>query len=367
MFEGIKNLANLDIGSLLGGGSQLIGLDIGSSAIKLVQMKQHKGQYTLQKFGTMPLEPEVIVDGTVMDQGRVVTAIKDLLQETHVKLKDVAMSISGHSVIVKKINLPPMPDDELEGQVKLAAEQYIPFDINEVNIDFHVLNALEQTEEGQPQMSVLLVAAKKDKINELTELVRGAGLTPVVLDVDAFAIENMYGINYDLQPDDVTALVNVGASVMNINIMKGGTSVFTRDISIGGNRYTEAIQRDMGVPYEDAEGAKKGQGDGVDKEMLTTVIDGVSAEVASEIARSVDYFKTTSEGDITKIFLCGGCAKVAGLVTQLNDRMGVEVELANPFRQVDTTASGLDPDSLPDIAPLAAVGVGLALRMRGDR
>jgi type IV pilus assembly protein PilM len=197
--------------------------------------------------------------------------------------------------------------------------------------------------------------------------VRGAGLTPVVLDVDAFAIENMYGINYDLQPDDVTALVNVGASVMNINIMKGGTSVFTRDISIGGNRYTEAIQRDMGVPYEDAEGAKKGQGDGVDKEMLTTVIDGVSAEVASEIARSVDYFKTTSEGDITKIFLCGGCAKVAGLVTQLNDRMGVEVELANPFRQVDTTASGLDPDSLPDIAPLAAVGVGLALRMRGDR
>lgn len=367
MFEGIKNLANLDIGSLLGGGSQLIGLDIGSSAIKLVQMKQHKGQYTLQKFGTMPLEPEVIVDGTVMDQGRVVTAIKDLLQETHVKLKDVAMSISGHSVIVKKINLPPMPDDELEGQVKLAAEQYIPFDINEVNIDFHVLNALEQSEEGQPQMSVLLVAAKKDKINELTELVRGAGLTPVVLDVDAFAIENMYGINYDLQPDDVTALVNVGASVMNINIMKGGTSVFTRDISIGGNRYTEAIQRDMGVPYEDAEGAKKGQGDGVDKEMLTTVIDGVSAEVASEIARSVDYFKTTSEGDITKIFLCGGCAKVAGLVTQLNDRMGVEVELANPFRQVDTTASGLDPDSLPDIAPLAAVGVGLALRMRGDR
>jgi len=367
MFEGIKNLANLDVASILGGRSQLIGLDIGSSAIKLVQMKQHKGQYSLQKFGAMPLEPEVIVDGTVMDQGRVVTAIKDLLQETNVKLKDVAMSISGHSVIVKKINLPPMPDDELEGQVKLAAEQYIPFDINEVNIDFHVLNALEQTEEGQPQMSVLLVAAKKDKINELTELVRGAGLTPVVLDVDAFAIENMYGINYDLQADDVTALVNVGASVMNINIMKGGTSVFTRDISIGGNRYTEAIQRDMGVSYEDAEGAKKGQGDGVDKEMLTTVIDGVSAEVASEIARSVDYFKTTSEGDITKIFLCGGSAKVSGLVTQLSDRMGLEVELANPFRQVDTTASGLDPDSLPEIAPVAAVGVGLALRARGDR
>jgi type IV pilus assembly protein PilM len=367
MFEGIKSLANLDLAALLSGRSQLIGLDIGSSAIKLVQMKQQKGQYALQKFGTMPLEPEVIVDGTVMDQGRVVSAIRDLLQETNVKLKDVAMSISGHSVIVKKINLPPMPDDELEGQVKLAAEQYIPFDINEVNIDFHVLNAMEETEEGQPQMSLLLVAAKKDKINELTELVRGAGLTPVVLDVDAFAIENMYGINYDLRSDEVTALVNVGASVMNINIMKGGTSVFTRDISIGGNRYTEAIQRDMGVSYEDAEAAKKGRGDGVDKEMLTSVIDGVSAEVASEIARSVDYFKTTSEGNVSKIVLCGGCAKVSGLVHQLSDRMGVEVELADPFRQVDTSASGLDPDTLSDMAPMAAVGVGLALRTSGDR
>jgi type IV pilus assembly protein PilM len=368
MLDTFRNLANIDLGSLFGSGSQLLGLDIGSSAIKLVQMKQQKGRYQLQKFGTMPLEPEVIVDGTVMDQGRVVAAIKDLLQETNVKLKDVAMSISGHSVIVKKINLPPMPDDELEGQVKLAAEQYIPFDINEVNIDFHVLNALDQAEDGQPQMSILLVAAKKDKINELTELVRGAGLTPVVLDVDAFAIENMYGINYDVQGDEVTALVNIGASVMNINIMKGGTSIFTRDISIGGNRYTEAIQRDMGLSYEEAEAAKKGQVDGaVDKEMVGTVIEGINAEVASEIARSVDYFKTTSEGDISKLFLCGGCAKVSGLIAQLTDRMGIEVALADPFRQVDTSGSGLDPVTLPDLAPLAAVGIGLALRARGDR
>jgi type IV pilus assembly protein PilM len=367
MLDSLKNFASMDIGSLFGGRSQLLGLDIGSSGIKLVQMKQGKGKYLLQKFGTMPLEPEVIVDGTIMDQNRVVAAIKDLLQETNVKLKDVAMSISGHSVIVKKINLPPMPDDQLEGQVKLAAEQYIPFDINEVNIDFHVLNAFEQTEDGQPQMSVLLVAAKKDRISELTDLVRGAGLNPIVLDVDAFAIENMYGINYEVQPEDVIALVNVGASVMNINIMKGGTSVFTRDISIGGNRYTEAIQRDMGVSYEEAEAAKKGQGEGLDKEMVGTVIEGVNAEVVSEIARSVDYFKTTAEGDVSKIVLCGGGAKASGLAAQLGDRMAVAVELANPFRQVDTSESGLDPDTLPELAPFAAVGVGLAMRTRGDR
>src|SRR5436309_10140695 len=251
-----RPLLSFDVGALFGAKRDLLGLDIGSSAIKLVQMKQARGNYLLQKFGIQPLEPEVIVDGTVMDSGRVVSAIKELVGEHNVKLKNVAMSISGHSVIVKKINLPPMPDDELEGQVKLAAEQYIPFDINEVNIDFHILNPMEQSEDGQPQMSVLLVAAKKDKINELTELVKGAGLEAVVMDVDAFAVENMYGINYAVNPEDTTVLVNIGASVMNVNVVKGGTSMFTRDIPIGGNRYTEAVQREMGMSYEEAEAAK---------------------------------------------------------------------------------------------------------------
>ncbi|TLY42294.1 MAG: type IV pilus assembly protein PilM, partial [Nitrospirae bacterium] len=233
-----RPLLSFDVGALFGAKRDLLGLDIGSSAIKLVQMKQARGNYLLQKFGIQPLEPEVIVDGTVMDSGRVVSAIKELVGEHNVKLKNVAMSISGHSVIVKKINLPPMPDEELEGQVRLAAEQYIPFDINEVNIDFHILNPNEQSDDGQPQMSLLLVAAKKDKVTELSELVKAAGLNPVILDVDAFAIENMYGINYPPSPEDIVALVNIGASVMNVNIVRGETSLLTRDISIGGNRYT---------------------------------------------------------------------------------------------------------------------------------
>ncbi|MGH7233104.1 MAG: type IV pilus assembly protein PilM, partial [Nitrospiraceae bacterium] len=320
MLGPVKRLLDLDIGSLFGGNKQLVALDIGSSAIKLVQVKEVKGKYFLQKFGLKPLEPEVIVDGTVMDAGRVVTAIKELLQETNVKLKNVATSISGHSVIVKKITLPPMADDELDAQVKAAAEQYIPFDINEVNLDFHVLNPSELSDDGQPQMSVLIVAAKKDKVNELTELIRGAGLTPVVLDVDAFAVENMYGINYDPQPDDMVALVNIGGSVMNINIMKGNTSVFTRDISVGGSGYSEAIQREMGVSFEEAESIKKGEAqNGQNEAAISSVLDGVNAEVASEIAKSIDYFKTTSvEGDMKKILLSGGCAKVAGLARQLS-------------------------------------------------
>ena len=364
-----KQLLALDIGALLGPSKQLLGLDIGSSTIKLLQMKQLKGQFILQKFVMKQLEPEVIVDGTVMDAARVVTVIKELLQEANVKLKNIAMSISGHSVIVKKITLPPMPEDELEGQVRLAAEQYIPFDINEVNLDFHILNANEQSEEGQPQMSVLLVAAKKEKVNELAELVKGAGLNPVVLDVDAFAVENMYGINYAVPPEEVATLVNIGASVMNINILKGGTSLFTRDISIGGNRYTESIQREIGVSFDEAEAAKKGERrEGLDPEAVANVIDGVNAEVASEIARSVDHFRSVyPDLEVTKILMCGGCSKVTGLSRQLGDRMGIAIELANPFNQVDTTTAGLDQEFLAAAAPQAAVGVGLALRTLGDR
>ncbi len=369
MLPDFKQLLAFDFGDLMSGKKQLLGLDIGSSAVKAIQMKETKGRYVLEKFGIKPLEPEVIVDGSVMDEGRVIGAIKELIDENGIKLKKVAISISGHSVIVKKISLPPMPDDELEGQVKLAAEQYIPFDINEVNFDFHILNPTDQAEDGEPQMSVLLVAAKKDKVNELSELVKGAGLVPVVMDVDAFAIENMYSINYSDSGEETIALVNIGASVMNVNIVKGGTSVFTRDIPIGGNRYTEAIQRELGMTYDEAEATKRGRNESsVDSDTVASVIEGVNAEVSSEIARTIDYFRTTgSEGDIGRILLCGGSSKISGLAQLLSDRMGTPTEVANPFNQVDTGSADVDPDTLADMAAEAAVGVGLALRTVNDR
>ncbi len=369
MLNSLKSLVDTDIVSLLTPKRQLVGLDIGSSGIKLVQLKENRGRYVLQKFGFKPLEPEVIVDGTVMDEGRVVSAIKELFDDLHVKVRQVAVSISGHAVIIKKISLPPMPDDELEGQVKLAAEQYIPFDINEVNIDFHVLPSAEG-EASEGEMSVILVAAKKDKINELTELVKGAGLMPMVMDVDAFAIENMHAINYPMSQDETTALVNVGASVMNINIISKGTSLFTRDIPIGGNRYTESIQRELGLSYEDAEAVKKGgKASGSNQAAAAQgVIESVNAEVASEIARTIDYFKSTvTEGDVHQVLLCGGGAQIAGLVKQLRDRMQAVVEVANPFAEVDTSGSDFDQATLAELAPMASVGVGLALRSVGDR
>ena len=369
MLNSLKSLVDTDIFSMLTPKRQLVGLDIGSSGIKLVQLKENRGKYVLQKFGYKPLEPEVIVDGTVMDEGRVVSAIKELFDEMKVKVKQVAVSISGHAVIIKKISLPPMPDNELEGQVKLAAEQYIPFDINEVNIDFHVLPPSEMDGQEAGEMSVILVAAKKDKINELTELVKGAGLLPLVMDVDAFAIENMHGIDYPELQEETTALVNVGASVMNINIVAKGTSLFTRDIPIGGNRYTEAIQRELGLSFEEAEEAKKGgQNAGARQASIQGIIESVNAEVASEIARTIDYFKSTvGDADVQQVLLCGGGAQISGLDQQLRDRMQITIEVVNPFAEIDTSGSEFDEASLAELAPIAAVGVGLALRSVGDR
>ncbi len=368
MLTSFKKLVETDIIAMLTPRRQLVGLDIGSSAIKVAQVKESKGRYVLQKFGVKPLEPEVIVDGTVMDEGRVVSAIQELFDEANVKNKHVAISISGHAVIVKKISLPPMPDDELEGQVKLAAEQYIPFDINEVNIDFHVLPS-DASGEGQGDMAVILVAAKKDKINELTELVKAAGLIPMVMDVDAFAIENMHAINYPMAQEETTALVNLGASVMNVNIIRAGSSLFTRDIALGGNRYTEAIQREVGLSFEEAEESKKKErATDSGAASLNSVMDSVNAEVASEIARTVDYFKTsTADSELNRVLVCGGVARAKGLIQQLGDRMQLPVELADPFAEIDIAGCGVDPDLLAELAPSAAVGVGLALRAVGDR
>jgi len=369
MLATVKRLLDTDVGSFLSGPKQLLGLDIGSSCIKVVQLREHKGRYVVQKFGMKSLEPGTIVDGAVMNPDKVVAAIRQLLKEQRIKEKRVATSISGHSVIVKKITLPACEEEELDTQVKLAAEQYIPFDINEVNLDFHVVNASERAEEGDPQMSLLLVAAKKDKVSELADLVRRAGLTLAVVDVDAFAIENMYDVNYSVSTDEVIALVNIGASVMNVNIVKGGMCVFTRDISIGGNRYTEAIQREFGASFEEAESAKRGDSRAkLDRDAVTSTLNQISAEVISEVANSIDYFRTTNvDGEVSKVLLCGGCAHVKELREQLSQRLNVEVEVVNPFGGIDISPLKIDPAEMDVVAPQAAVAVGLALRRSGDR
>jgi type IV pilus assembly protein PilM len=355
---------------LFGFGSKayLLGLDIGSGSIKMLQLKESTGKLKVERFGMKPLPAEMIVDGSIMDGLGVVTAIKELATEQKLKNKNVALSISGTSVIVKKITLPPMPEEELDKQIKFEAEQYIPFDINDVYLDFHILSHGTESSPAQGEMEVLLVATKKDKLNDYANAVREAGLTPKVVDVDAFAVENMYCVNYDVSPAELTAIVNIGASVMNINILKGGVSAFTRDIAIGGNRYSERVQQDLALSLEDAEAAKKGQLPNVNADALHQAVAAVNEEVATEIGRSFDYFRTTSpDEDIARIVLCGGCSKIKSLPVKISEHLGIETSVANPFKKLDTTALKKSPEEIERVAPETAVVVGLALRREGDR
>jgi type IV pilus assembly protein PilM len=347
----------------------LVGIDVGSSAIKLVQVRESKGGYTLERFGLRTIEPELIVDGAVMDAGPVVDAIKGLASECRIKTKDVALSVSGHSVIIKRVKLSPMSEDELEEMIKWEAAQYIPFDINEVNLDFAILEGSQGGDDAQGEMNVALVAVKKDKLAAYTSLIVEAGLRPVVVDVDAFTLENMYGTNYDIGANEVVALVNIGASVINLNILSGGTFAFTRDISIGGNRYTETIQKELNISYAAAEAAKRGQ---QSREADTGAVDGivaaVNSEVAAEVSRSLDYFRSTTTHDrVDRLVLSGGGAKAKGLTEALAERCQVPLELANPFRRVQVDQKTVDMELLKDAAVQAAVGLGLAIRRLGDR
>jgi type IV pilus assembly protein PilM len=345
----------------------LVGVDIGSSAIKAVELKAGgKGgsAYQLVNIGMEPLPPEAIVDGAIMDSGSVIDAIQRLFSGQKIKTGDVATSVSGNAVIVKKISLPQMSPEELAESIHWEAEQYIPFDIQDVALDY------QEIEGGSGgNMDVLLVAAKKDKISDYTSAISQAGKTPQIVDVDVFALQNCYEVNYGTDPGKCIALLNVGASIMNINIIKGATSIFNRDIAVGGNQFTDAIQKDLNLSFEQAEAAKKsGGGEGATKESLQPILHTVSENIAMEIQKTFDFFKaTTSEDRIDQIFLSGGTAKVPGLRELLSDRFESTVEILNPFNSITYNPRSFDPDFINDIGPQAAIAVGLAVRQVGDR
>jgi type IV pilus assembly protein PilM len=341
-----------------------IALDIGSTFIKLVQLKGSGKNYSLAKFGMVPLPAEVIVEGAVMDANRVSEAIKELLVAQKIKTKEVVLSVSGSSVIIKRISIADMTDEELAESIKWEAEQYIPFSIDDVNVDFQKLGP--GAAEGQAD--VLLVAVKKDKINDYVNLVKDAGLEPVVVDVDAFALANMCELNYEIEAG-ITALLNIGASVMNINILRDGVSIFTRDITVGGNRYTEALQRDAGLSYDDAEKIKRnGTVDGTDREQLNGIIATVTEDIVGEIQRSFDFFRSTTGSDkVSRVLLSGGCAKISQFTKVLSERLEIPVDIINPFKNIKVDPKYFEAGFISDAAPLAAIAVGLAMRRPSDR
>jgi type IV pilus assembly protein PilM len=345
----------------------LVGLDIGSNTVKAIELKPNGKNYRVSAIAVQPVPPDSIVDGSIIDSGAVTDSVGRLFATKQFKGKDVAASLSGNSVIVKKVTLPVMSESELAESIYWEAEQYIPFDIQDVNLDYQIISG-SRGGNSQGTMEVLLVAAKKDKIADYMNVITQAGRSAVVVDVDAFALQNAYEANYGYSSNAVVALLNAGASAININILAGAQSVFTRDISMGGNAFTEAIQKELSLPFEAAEDLKKGDNvDGVTYADARPVLRAMTDNVLLEVEKTFDFFKATASSDhIDRIMLSGGASRVEGFMESLRERFDTQVELFDPFRQVffDVNKLAVSPE---EMAPLAAVAVGLALRRGGDR
>lgn len=355
---------------LLGRRSHLFGLDIGSSSLKLAEIRRTGKGYQLVSAGMAGLPPDAIVEGAIMNASALVEAIRSLLDTHKPRTRNVATSVSGHSVIIKKISLPAMSREELVQSIQWEAEQYIPFNIHDVNLDYQIIPLpAGSKEEATDQMNVLLVAAKKDLVEDYAALLREAGLRPVIIDVDSFAVENMYEANYETEEDEVVAIFNMGASVTNINVFKSGISLFTRDIHFGGNQFNEEIQKEMNLGYEEAEKLKLGvPGREAPGAEIQEILGHVTEALLNEIQRSLEFFAATSgEQRIHKVVLCGGCSCLPGLADKTEDRLGIPVELADPFRKVIVDTSRWKPEYLRGISPFMGVSMGLAIRRIGDQ
>lgn len=342
---------------------ELVGLDIGSNAVKLVELKSSKNGFQLKNIGEATLPRNSIVNKIIEKRDAVADTISSLFEDLRVRTRNVAISISGHSVIIKKVSLPKMSDKELRESIPWELEQYIPQSIHEVNYDYQVIPG--ETAEGN--IDVLIVAAKKDVTSSYVSIVREVGLNPVVVDVDVFALENMYEINYP-DSEGLIALVNIGASVTNINILKDGVSIFTRDITTGGNQFTDWIIKDLGLDYAEAEKIKSDIREGAAAPELETLSRNFNEMICGEIKRTLDFFASTLyTSKVGNILVGGGSSRVPGLIEVLAELTEASVGFMNPFRNIFYDKNEFDPEYIEAIAPKMSVVMGLATRKPGDK
>jgi len=357
-----------DFRGLLGRGKQLAGLDIGSSSIKIAEILDTPQGRVLSRFSQIPLAKGVIVDGAVVEPEILIATIKKLYKQSGCKRKVIVTSVSGHAVIVKKVTFPQMDENDLRELIHDEAGKYLPFDdMATVDYDCQIIG---DNPYNPTQMEVLLVAAKKEIIEGYTKVIEAAGLVPMIMDVDSFALETMYEENYDFEENDVAVLINIGASITNLNAVKGGVSIFTRDFTLGVNSVTEAIAQNLGVSFEEAEQAKV-DGFGDDEQARRVFREGLIAyadPICSEIERSVDYFRSTFGAETVKhVLLSGGGALIPGIAANLAQRLTIETEIINPFKKITCDPKILKKEAVEYIGPIAAVSVGLALRKVGDK
>lgn len=345
----------------MGEGKNLVGVDIGSTSIKVCELKPGRKGLQLVRFGFVPLAPQVIVDGQVMDAAAVAEALQLAFKEFKFRSRDVAISVSGQAAIIRKITVPLMTDDELGEQIQWEAEQHIPFDIKDVQIDHQVLR--RSPDDGQ--MEVLLVAAKKDQIEDYAQVVRSAKLKPVVCDIDAFCVQNLFEFTRGLDSLQTIAIINVGASVSSLNVISNGVSAFSREIANGGNAVTDEIQRTLGVPREQAEAYKVGgdRYDGIVPAQVAEIIEGSCDSIAAEIQRSLDFFMATGgDSNIGRIFVTGGSAGLPPLAQAIEQRSRIPVETWVPTEGITSVGRDVNSELLARHALELSVALGLSLR-----
>ena len=350
---------------LFGKTSHLVGLDIGSRTLKAAEVIETKEGRVLKSFGILDITSGAIEDAVIKDAEIVADSLRQLFKENNIKMQNVAISIGGYSVIVKKISVQTMTDDQLQEAINFEAEQYIPFDISDVNIDYQMLG---ENANNPNQMDVLLVAAKKDMINDYVNLVRMAGLNPCLIDIDAFALQNIFETNYDATDGNI-ALIDIGAGKTSLNILKSNSSVFMRDVSLGCGMINQKIISLHDCSFEEAEQIKHSdQTDKISAEDLREIVSSVVADWCTEIRRALDFFYSAYPDDqITKIVLSGGGANIKEFRQLLAMETSSEVETINPFKGFEVNSKNFDISYLEKIAPQAAICMGLAIRKVDDK
>ncbi len=347
---------------LFGKKKSVAGLDVGSSSIKMVELQGKMNNLTLVSLGFENLPDDTIVDGQIMELNVVSDVIQNICKNHNITANQVVTGVSGHSVIIKNIILPSMGAEELEESIDWHAEEHIPYDLSDVNLDYQV------TAEDGEVTHVLIAACKRERIDNIKQAIQLAGKQPVIIDVDTFALQNCYEVNY--QPDDsqVVTLLNIGASTMNVNIVQGTRSLFTRDITVGGSQFTDVLQRSLGLSFQQAEAVKRGvaeASEGIEETAIEPLMDNVTDLVAMEIQKTFDFYRATtddSEMVVQKILLSGGGSKLNGLAEDLSVKLELPVEVLDPFRSIKVDTRKFDPDYLSEIMPEMAVAVGLAVR-----
>jgi len=342
---------------LLGGKKRSVGLDIGSGIIKLVVIDHSGSEPELVKVATTEVATDAIVEGEVMDPGLVSEAIRGLFSTAAVKQKSVVTAVGGRDVIVKKIQMDRMTENDAREVIRWEAEQHVPFDMANVELDFQILDP----EAERLQMNVLLVAAKRELVENRVALLAEAGLEPAVIDVDAFAIHNAFELNHPDGMQGVVGLVNIGHEVTNVNILEDAVPVLTRDLPVGTRRFREDLQREKQLSAEESERVIQGQAQSAD---LAGYVDARGEEIAVGVERAAAFLATASRsaGGLTRVYTSGGGARIPGLNEALATRLRVPVELANPLQRLKVQDAVFDVVAADEVAPLLMLAVGLGLR-----